>query len=266
MSARAPSHALGAALVAIAALASCVGSRVSEPGGVLFPCSHAFVPMGTAVARDYRVTARDPGVVPYRYTQSYAADGGPADGADGFTEAMSFSNGVRRRQELRCEPGGGWRALATSVEGASDAPASAIAAKGATVLPPPDAWRVGATWTDSGEISGTDLPALPALVAPGGRASVTGTVTVTSTIAAREDVDVPAGHYDTYRIDATTTQRVVVDTGILGKIPVELVTTTRTWYARGVGMVRQQAEPYGLTTELTAARGVDGLSSRSSGR
>lgn len=246
-----------AGLAAIAAALGCAPGQRAVPRADGFSCSHVFLPMGAGVRRDYVVTARDPAVGAYRYTQTYAADGGAEPDAGSFAETMAFSNGARRVQRLRCEPGGGWRALSTAVDGVSDAgPGAAIAARGVTSLPAAEAWRVGVSWTDTGEISARDLPGLPPALVAGGGSSLTGTVTVASTIAASEPIAVPAGRFETYRIDASTAQRVVVDTGVLGKIPVELVTTTRTWYARGVGMVRQQAEPYGLTTELVAVTGL----------
>lgn len=267
MSARvARTRARDAFALAVAVTLACAAARCTRPAPAplrdeRFACSHVFLPMAAEVRRDYVVTVRDPGVAPYRYTQSYALDG------DGFAETLAFSNGARRVQRLRCDPGGGWRALATSVEGAAeDAPGGAVEARGVTSLPAAGEWRVGTSWSDTGELASSALRGLPPALAGASGARLTGTVTVRSTIAASEPIEVPAGRFDTYRVDATSTQRVVVDTGVLGEIPVELVTTTRTWFASGVGMVRQQAEPYGLTTELTAARGVGDLSSRSSGR
>lgn len=244
----------------LAASAGCTTpTQPRAPREDRFACSHAYLPMGEAVRREYRVNARDPGIEPFHYAQSYAPDDGGAAPDGGFTETLAFSNGARRLQHLRCEPGGGWRVLDTSVEGlSSQAPGAAIATRGVVTLPAAEDWRAGASWSDAGELSGSDLPGLPPALRAGAGATLSGTVTVASTIAAREAVEVPAGRFDSFRVDAVTTQRVVVDTGVLGKLPVELSTTTRTWYARGVGMVRQVAEPYGLTTELVAAR-TDGV-------
>ena len=252
-SAASPGVLLAFALVA----AGCARTTASSaPPDDRFACSHVFLPMRPSLRRDYVVRTRDPSLAPFRYTQSYARDDTGAAGDGGFTETLAFSNGTRRVQRLRCEPGGGWRVLATSVDGASGGfPGGAITARGVTRFPAAVEWRIGTSWTDTGELAGGDLSGLPPAVVAGGGATLSGTVEVTNTIAAIETVDVPAGRFESYRIDATTSQRVVVETGVLGKLPVELVTTTRTWYARGVGLVRQVAEPYGLTTELAAFSG-----------
>lgn len=108
-------------------------------------------------------------------------------------------------------------------------------------LPQPDAFVEGATWQSSYDAAGT--------------AEINGvtveydiSIAQDSTLAAFENVVVPAGTYEAARVDSTETMSIIA----AGVAVPDTVSKTTVWYAEGVGVVKIETEMAGglFTQEL----------------
>jgi hypothetical protein len=99
-------------------------------------------------------------------------------------------------------------------------------------LPAAGRWQAGYTWKErfGGQFSGLD-------VVPGTQPRSEGQIERSHTIVGQEAVTVPAGTYNAWRVDTTSSGQVTVT--LRGQPETMDVTSTRSaWYAEGVGLVK----------------------------
>ncbi len=118
-----------------------------------------------------------------------------------------------------------------------------------TNFPPTNQWKVGATWTANSTVEGggtiQDIEAV-----------ATGTVDQTYEIVAQESVTVPAGTFETYKVNLTLTEKMAISMNGT-EVPVEFTTNSTQWYAEGVGLIKSATEgDFASTTELASYEGL----------
>lgn len=105
------------------------------------------------------------------------------------------------------------------------------------LIPAENAWQVGKTWDASydlvGTIEGSEVMS----------GTITGTVQIANEIVAKEKVTVPAGTFDAFRVDATTTQSMLMNMGgVPAPQPFTFELGASSWYAPGVGLVKSETD------------------------
>jgi hypothetical protein len=107
-------------------------------------------------------------------------------------------------------------------------------------FPAPAKWVVGASWTNSFKVKVS--------IAMGQQnMTQSGTMKISSKIAAEETVKVPAGTFTALKVTQTIAQDMLMNIG--GKsTPVKNTITTTSWYAKNVGLIKSVAST--ITTQL----------------
>lgn len=169
------------------------------------------------------------------------------------TLAMTFENSqLRSTQVVRCAAGDITESSYASVfpDPASGNGFSAETLSAEGVLLPANV-RVGDTWTQKFTI----------VMHPQGELAqafrdVRATVTIAHRAAGEETVVTPAGAYQALRVESSTDMQFQ---GAMANMPIPEGDTSailsKTWYARGVGIVRQQTDEASATTVLEEVRG-----------
>jgi hypothetical protein len=107
-------------------------------------------------------------------------------------------------------------------------------------FPAPAKWVVGSSWTNSFKVK---------ISVAMGQQNMTqsGTMKISSKIAAEETVKVPAGTFIALKVTQTIAQDMLMNFG--GKsTPVKNTITTTSWYARNIGLIKSVASS--ITTQL----------------
>jgi hypothetical protein len=107
-------------------------------------------------------------------------------------------------------------------------------------FPAPAKWVVGSSWTNSFKVK---------ISIAMGQQNMTqsGTMKISSKIAAEETVKVPAGTFTALKVTQTIAQDMLMNLG--GKsTPVKNTITTTSWYAKNVGLIKSVASS--ITTQL----------------
>ena len=118
------------------------------------------------------------------------------------------------------------------------------------MIPAGDAWQVGETWDASFDLIGSMT------ASEGISGTITGTVTMTNEIVAREKVTVPAGTFDAFRVDSVMTETMYLNMGgVAMPDPISIAINMSSWYAEGVGVIKSSSglsEDTLTTTELVS--------------
>ncbi len=107
-------------------------------------------------------------------------------------------------------------------------------------FPAPAKWVVGSSWTNSFKVK---------ISIEMGKSTMnqSGTMKISSKIAAEETVKVPAGTFTALKVTQTIAQDMLMNIG--GKsTPVKNTITTTSWYAKNVGLIKSVASS--ITTQL----------------
>lgn len=195
-------------------------------------------------------------------TWVYASTGGPSGAfiyansitevrSDGFTLNTQFAEQTRT-QEWSCQPDG---LVALELGGGSTAGVSMqdmtsqLKTSEVSGLSLPNQVSSGMQWQYSLRLQGT-------IVMPGDpEAPADGVYAVTMQEMGRETITVPAGTFDTVKIQSNATVDIVSSFGG-SDLPIKFSGTTITWYAPGIGYVKVVengdfgGQVYSATTEL----------------
>lgn len=204
-------------------------------------CDNGFHPLSSTGQWNYRLTFPTAGSPQTTYTMTITGIT-PVS----FTEHRVFAD-AQADTQWTCKSDG---LLATQLvnlatAGRSQFMVETLESAGIT-LPPEEQWTVGYAWSSHyrirGQLTNTTSP-------------VTGEGTADSQdrIVAQEQVTVPAGTFDTFRVDSTTTLNLTASFGFLG-VPTTLTVSESSWYARDMGLVKSTVTFQGqtATTELTS--------------
>jgi hypothetical protein len=203
-------------------------------------CENPYMPVIVGASWDYTITSSTPDT----YTHSILSIE-----ADGFTEQDVFASGVTRTGKWLCEngnlvalnPSGGGSAN-VNTEGVS-VDFQTTAHEGVTLpasINPGDSWSQSLTLEGTQTVNGESFP-------------VSNQVTQACTAVSVESVTVPAGTFDTMRVDCQVNMNITIDlSGSPFTTPIALTNTN--WYAIKVGLVKTVSTGSGLdsTIELTS--------------
>lgn len=199
-------------------------------------CSHPYYPIKQDASWTYQLS----GQFPDTFTRTILAAS-----ADGFTDQDVFGAGTIRTGEWRCEngnlisltPGGG--TSATVAAGGDVTEFTTLSNKGISIgadFSAGQSWSQEIQYEGSQDISGTIITS-------------NNTVTINCAVVGEEAVTVPAGTFQTVRVDCTN-QFIIKVQG--NEIVIDGATTS--WFAQGVGMVKSDGAGggYDALIELTA--------------
>lgn len=217
----------------------------SDGGQAAGVCANPYFPVVVGATRVYASSSPDFGDFGYTETVSDVR-------ADGFTLTTQFDE-LTRTQEWSCGSDG---LAALEYSGGNSAAITTTGLQGSftttemsgVTLPP--SITPGATWNQSFTVEGVlDM-------GEAGQATAIGSAAATLEAIGVESVTVPAGTFNAMRIEVHTT--VDMQASIMGmNVPVALESTTISWYAEGVGLVKSEdsasiegTEAISTTTEL----------------
>lgn len=191
-------------------------------------CDQPFSPTREGLEWQYRITGGDnAGVYTQRKTNI---------GSQGFVQ-VNKGEKLERSDRYRCAPEGlvpvdfggfeGFKVEVSKVTGVS--------------IPSYDSWAVGNSWGYVMDIQGETTQ--------GPKVWGKGTLEVRYRVAGKETVSVPAGRFNAFRVETTTTFKIDAKFGILS-FPFNQQFQSTSWYAEGVGLVKSVSSRQ--TTELIA--------------
>ncbi len=184
-------------------------------------CDHPYFPAYPNTKWTYSSSTQSAG-----FTQRVVSNAGNA-----IVLENAFAGGTKATVRLTCADNGSLvQPQYAAVSGTGlGARVETLSFSGAA-FPPPDRWSVGTKWSYSYRVRIT--------VRAGGQNTVqTGSVKIDSTISAQEDVKVPAGTFSALKVDQVITSNLSVNVG--GRsTPINTTLRGSSWYANGVGMVR----------------------------
>jgi len=169
---------------------------------------------------------------------------------DGFTDQDVFTSGITRTGEWKCDHGA---LIALQPDGGSSGTVQAnnVTASFKTTdmngITFPATTNIGDTWTQKFTLEGTE--SINGLEIPAKNETA-----LSCTVGNTESVTVPAGTFDTIRMDCKTDINITVTVNGV-TVPTSISTTSTMWYASGVGLVKSDNAITGTennTIELTA--------------
>lgn len=206
-------------------------------------CSNPYYPVGESIERTYRIDYADAPVPDQNYTEKYTDFNN-----DTFVANTEFKE-VNTRINWRCTPEG---LLATqfnnsiSMKRGSSATIETLKSSGIS-FPEESRWKQGEKWTADYQISQTMSEEKGEEL---GRSE--GTVKQSSEIVGAEEITVPAGTFQTFKVKNQTTLDLTVKVKGMS-IPTKTTVDSTAWFAKDVGMVKIQNNMSGfgtVTTEL----------------
>ena len=222
------------------------GSKPASPdtSGTGAPgiCQNAYYPVGPNVERKYHIKYGQNSALDQDYSESYANFEG-----DKFTSRMEFK-GLTTNMNWRCVAEG---LLATEYGNSMDMKKSGMSVKFDTLnskgvsFPSEANWKTGEKWNTAYEvkenISGAD-----------GKQMVTadGSVNQAAEIVGEESVTVPAGTFQTFKVNIKTSMDLKMQMHG-ANIPVKSDLLTTVWFAKDVGMVKSESIMSGISTATT---------------
>ena len=202
------------------------------------PCANAYMPVVAGAAWNYTISEPFPDT----YTHSILAVNG-----SNFSEQDVFGSGVTRQGEWACQsgdlvalnPGGG---ASVSVDGLTSE-YQTTSNSGITFPANP---HPGDSWTQSVTLEGSQT--INGYIAPAKNQTDT-----SCTAVAMETVTVPAGTFQALRVECVINMQISV-TADGNPFSTTINTTSISWYAPGVGMIKTVTSGNGLdsTIELTS--------------
>jgi hypothetical protein len=213
----------------------------SGPAPTSGACANPLYPVDVGVSWTYSMSGPEVG----DFTRSIIA----VD-ANGFTDQDVFTSGVTRTGEWTCESGA---LIALQPTGG---PSGVVQANNITAefhttdmsgVTLPATVNAGTSWTQNFTIEGVE--------SIGGQDVPAKNETAYScTGGGTESVTVPAGTFDAVRVDCQTDITITITLNDV-EVPTNVSTTSTTWYASGIGMVKSDNVISGAennTIELTA--------------
>ncbi|MBX7171398.1 MAG: hypothetical protein K1X72_10625 [Pyrinomonadaceae bacterium] len=206
-------------------------------------CSNAYHPVGENIQRKYHIDYASGPVPDQDYTEKYSDFTN-----DGFVAKSEFEK-VTSTINWRCTSDG---LLATQYGNSIDmksggsAKIETIKSSGVTFLVE-SRWKQGEKWTSEYQITETITDAKGKQVGGG-----EGTVTQASEIVGTEEVKVPAGTFQTFKVKNQTTLNLTIKVGGMS-VPSKTTIETTVWFAKDVGVVKSQnniGSIMSATTEL----------------
>ncbi len=194
-------------------------------------CANAFFPLRSDKTWKYTITSGDT-TNDYSLTYKDITD-------NSFTTVQTFPS-LTNEITWQCGENGMLSSSFVNMSFASqkDVSIDTLNVSGVT-LPPEKDWSVGKTWESSYTVQVT-------IDNNGNKIQAQGTVTISSQIASKESVTVPAGTYaDAYRVDSTGDMTFEL---MGNKTSVPLVYST--WYVKDVGMVKSSSSDANLTYDM----------------
>lgn len=193
-------------------------------------CDQPFSPTREGLEWQYRITGGESaGVYIQRKTNL---------SSQGFVQ-VSKGEKLERTERYRCTPEGlvpidfagfeGFKVEVGNVTGVA--------------IPPYDRWAVGSSWGYVADIQGETTQ--------GPKIWGKGTLEVRYRVSGKETVSVPAGRFEAFRVETTTTFKIDARFGLLS-FPFNQQFQSTSWYAEGVGLVKTVSSRQ--TIELVAFR------------
>jgi hypothetical protein len=219
-------------------------SDTSAPIATL--CNNGYYPVGPSVVRKYHVSYPKGMLSDREYTESFSDFAG-----DTFTVNTDFGT-VNAHVHWRCTPDG---LLATQYNNSIDLMKSGASAKVDTVdssgvtFPPQDRWQTGEKWQ-------AEYHVVETLNGPDGKSmgGGDGTVKQDGEIVGSESVIVPAGSFETMKVQIKTDLDITIKMKGMS-IPMKVPFETTAWFAKDTGMVKavtKLGQGGNTTTELTS--------------
>lgn len=177
-------------------------------------CDNPFSPVEATWQWTYRTTSGEP----YTVVRS-------PSGANSFSETSTSPNAPGTRT-YTCQ--GGMQSPRTANIVIPGFDVTVLASRG-TAVAAPDKWAVGAAWSYTMDLEAT----LQGLL----RLRGAGQMTVTFRVVSKEQVDVPAGRFEAFKVEVTRDL-----SGRAGFLPFRRVVKQTSYYAPGVGMIREETE------------------------
>jgi hypothetical protein len=213
----------------------------SGPAPTSGACANPLYPVVVGVSWTYSMSGTEVG----NFTRSIIA----VD-ADGFTDQDVFTSGVTRTGDWTCEngalialqPNGGPSGVVQTSTTTAEFQTTAMS--GVTL---PATVEAGTSWTQNFTLEGTE--------SINGQSIAAKNVTAYAcTAGGTESVAVPAGTFNAVRVDCQTDITITITLNDV-EVPTNVSTTSTTWYASGIGMVKSDNVITGAennTIELTA--------------
>lgn len=216
--------------------------NVSDPSksDILANCNNPYYPVGENIQRKYHIDYAAGPVPDQDYTEKFTDFNG-----DTFSVKNEFKE-VTSTVNWRCANDG---LLAIQYGNSIDmknasAKIETVKSSGVT-FPNESHWKQGEKWTADYQISEKINDAKGAQIGSG-----EGTVNQTSEITGTEEITVPAGTFQAFKVKNQTTLNLTVK--VKGaSIPTKTVLETTAWFAKDVGIVKSQTNLGGITTATT---------------
>ncbi len=223
-----PKTKIGAVMLALLAPLATVQDARSDA----MRCSNAYHPFGPTVQREYQLVSEDVGNFSYRETFLEFS-------GDSFTRQIEDLDGVTIQVQMNCAADGMLSVAPAGMTFDGEAIPMMSGALLELSLPPEAEWQPGKTWTYQIE-RGAGLPI------------GLGTATLSNEIIGPETVTVPAGTFNTVRVETLVDQQMTLDLPGVGRQVIDLSHRATSWYAKGIGMVRSvtDEEEGRMTVEL----------------
>lgn len=211
-------------------------SKSEIPGN----CNNPYYPVGENIQRKYHIDYATGPVPDQDYTEKFSDFNG-----DAFAVKNEFKE-VTSTVNWRCTSDG---LLAVQYGNSIDmksgsAKIDTVKSSGIT-FPNESRWKQGEKWTADYQITETINDAKVSQVGSG-----EGTVNQTSEITGTEEITVPAGKFQTFKVKNQTTLNLTVK--VKGaSFPTKTVLETTAWFAKDVGIVKSQTNLGGITTATT---------------
>jgi hypothetical protein len=210
----------------------------SSSGGA---CDNSLYPVVVGASWSYSFT----GALPGNFTRSITAVN-----VDGFTDQDVFDSGITRTGEWKCDHGA-LIALQPDAGSSGTVQAENVSASFETTsmsgITFPATANVGDTWSQNFTLEGTEK--IKDLEIPAKNETA-----FSCTVGNTESVTVPAGTFDAIRMDCKTDIAITITMNGVA-VPTNVSTTSKMWYAPGVGMVKSDnvlGADTNSTIELTA--------------
>ncbi len=186
------------------------------------PCANDYYPIDTSVSREYTITGSAPGK--YALTQT-------ADEEGTFVENRRFGGGLEVTSTWVCTDQGLRNAEYNNMGTTGNATFTmeTLKAEGVTF---PKEWNLGDEWTTSYQVS-ANLATGPVKAAAAGTIEI-----VNEIISLDENVTVAGGTFAAARVDSEIRMNLTMRGQKLPSQPVKMTA----WYAREVGMVKQEVK------------------------
>ena len=201
-----------------------VGSAaISAPSA----CDNSMNPVVSGWVWNYRTTPKD-GKAPTSYTEQHQPTAG------GF-QVVFTQNGKTSAQTWTCIGGAQTNQSLPDLQGAT----ITTAVLSGVTTPPAALWREGHTWTFTWDVEGHK-----GLLSGGGK------LTMTARILGREQVTLPAGTFNAWKVGLNG----VVDAH-LAMVPIKRIYSVTQWIVPWIGTVRTQSDT-GLTELMSLKKGL----------